>query len=125
MSNIQSKLSSKSLNMDKANKTLPTLVKDILFFYVKYYYDKKLKELNTNQLNNEEVKLFIEEQYVNKKSNLKDYIRKSLKKNQGDNYSVLATENILLEMFSDVEMGKERIKIEILDYQNNHLNNKT
>ena len=108
---------------DIVEKTLPNLVKDIIFFYVKYYYDKKLQDLGVDNLTNEQIQEFVEDHYTNKEKDLRDYVRNSLKKNQGDAYSPIATENILLEIFSDVEMAKERIRLEIEDYQNNHNNN--
>jgi hypothetical protein len=106
---------------DIVEKTLPNLIKDIIFFYVKYYYDKKIKELNISKLTEKQIEEFVEEHYTNKDKELRDYIRKSLKKNQGDDYNPISTENILLEIFSDAEMAKERIRLEIIDYQNNHL----
>lgn len=111
----------KKIMSDSIEKSLPNLIKDIVFFYVKYYYDKIIKELNINVLSNIQIDNFISEHYTNKEKELRDYIRKSLKKNQCDNYNSIATENILLEMFSDSEMAKERIRLEILDYQNNHI----
>lgn len=108
---------------DIVEKTLPNLVKDIIFFYVKYYYDKKLQDLGVDNLTNEQIQEFVEDHYTNKEKDLREYVRNSLKKNQGDAYSPIATENILLEIFSDAEMAKERIRLEIEDYQNNHNNN--
>jgi hypothetical protein len=111
----------KQKNMsDVTEKSLPNLIKDIVFFYVKYYYDKKVQSLGVNQLTEQQIEEFIEEHYTNKEKELREYIRKSLKKNQGDAYSSIATENILLEMFSDAEMAKERIRLEIQDFQENH-----
>ena len=101
-------------------KSLPILIKDIIFYYVKFYYDKKCKELNTNILNEEQIESFIEEHYTLKQKEIKQYIRDSLKKNLGENYNKMTIENILLEIFNDPPMAKERIKLEIIDYQENH-----
>ena len=68
-------------------------------------------------MNDEDIDKFIGIYYGEKQQDLKDYIRKSLKKNQGDEYSSMATENILLELFTDTDMAKERIRLEILDFQ--------
>lgn len=119
MTSVLTQTKNKTMS-DVIDKSLPTLVKDIVFFYVKYYYDKKIKELNIEKLSETQITEFIEENYTNKDKELREYIRKSLKKNQGESYSSLATENILLEMFSDIEMAKSRIRLEIEDYQNNH-----
>lgn len=103
-------------------KSLPNLVKDITFFYVKFYYDKYLKDNNLELMNADNIEAFINTYYIDKKQDLKNYIRSSLKKNQGENYNSIATENIILEIFTDEEMGKERIRAEIIDFQNNVAN---
>lgn len=100
-------------------KSLPNLVKDIVYFYVKYYYEKYLKDNSLEIMSAADVDKFINIYYGEKQQDLKDYIRKSLKKNQGDEYSSIATENILLELFNDTDMAKERIRLEIQDFQTN------
>jgi hypothetical protein len=100
-------------------KSLPNLVKDIIYFYVKYYYDKYLKDNSLDTMTESDIDTFIGIYYGEKQQDLKDYIRKSLKKNQGDDYSSIATENILLELFNDTDMAKERIRLEIQDFQTN------
>ena len=100
-------------------KSLPNLVKDIIYFYVKYYYDKYLKDNSLDKMSETDIDTFIGIYYGEKQQDLKDYIRKSLKKNQGDDYSSIATENILLELFNDTDMAKERIRLEIQDFQTN------
>jgi hypothetical protein len=105
---------------DSVKKTLPNLIKEVIFFYVKYYYDKYLKDNNLTLLTDEQIIVFVDKHYTNKEKEIRDYVRKSLKKNLGDDYNSLATENILLEIFSDANMAKERLKLEISDYQTNH-----
>jgi hypothetical protein len=48
---------------------------------------------------------------------LKKYIRDTLKENLKENYSSFQVENIILEMFSDPEMAKHRVFLEIMEYQ--------
>lgn len=98
-------------------KSLPNLVKDIIYFYVKYYYEKYLTDNNISKMSENDITKFVDTHYVEKQQDLKDYIRKSLKKNQGSNYNSIATENILLEIFSDSGMARERIRLEIEDFQ--------
>jgi len=59
----------------------------------------------------------IDRLYVEKAGELKKYIRDTLKENLGVGYSSLATENILLEMFNDPEYSKQRVLLEIVEYQ--------
>ena len=101
-------------------KSLPNMIRDITFFYVKFYYDKFLKENSISKMTIQQVNEFIENHYTNKENDIKKYIRNSLKKNLGDNYNPITTENILLEMFNDTDLAKARIKNEIIDYQDNN-----
>lgn len=100
-------------------KSLPNMIRDISFYYVKYYYDKFLKDNQIDKMSKEQINTFIEEHYTNKETDIKKYIRNSLKKNLGTDYNPMTTENILLEMFNDPDLAKARIKNEILEYQNN------
>ena len=98
---------------------LADMVKDITYFYIKYYYEKELTDTKQDKLNENELKNMINKLYVEKSSELKKYIRDTLKENLKDNYSSFSTENILLEMFSDPEYSKKRVCLEIMDFQNN------
>ena len=98
---------------------LADMVKDITYFYIKYYYEKELTDTKQDKLNENELKNMINKLYVEKTSELKKYIRDTLKENLKDNYSSFSTENILLEMFSDPEYSKHRVFLEIMNFQNN------
>ena len=105
--------------MTDSGKTLPNLIREITFFYVKHYYDKYLTQHNITTMDDTHINSFITQHYTNKEKELRDYIRNTLKKNQGTSYNSIAVENILLEISSDPTMAKERIKLEIQDYQQN------
>ena len=98
---------------------LADMIKDITYFYIKYYYEKELTDTKQDKLNENELKNMINKLYVEKSSELKKYIRDTLKENLKDNYSSFSTENILLEMFSDPEYSKHRVFLEIMNFQNN------
>jgi len=98
---------------------LADMVKDITYFYIKYYYEKELTDTNQSKLNDNELKNMINKLYVEQSSELKKYIRETLKENLKENYSSFSTENILLEMFSDPEYSKHRVFLEIINFQNN------
>ena len=55
--------------------------------------------------------------YLEKSTDLKKYIRDTLKENLKDAYSSFSVENILLEMFSDPEYSKHRVFLEIMEFQ--------
>lgn len=98
---------------------LTTLVKDITYFYIKYYYEKELENTKQKALTETMLKNMIETLYTEKSSDLKKYIRDTLKENLKETYSSFSTENILLEMFNDPEYSKHRVFLEIMEYQNN------
>ena len=96
---------------------LADMVKDITYFYIKYYYEKELADTNKAKLSENDLKNMINKLYLEKSSDLKKYIRDTLKENLKENYSSFSTENILLEMFSDPEYSKHRVFLEILEFQ--------
>jgi hypothetical protein len=100
------------------SNNLAGMVKDITYFFIKYYYEKELKETNQTKLTDEHLKNMINTLYQEKSNELKKYIRDTLKENLGNNYNSFAVENIILEMFNDPEYSKHRIYLEITEYQN-------
>ena len=97
---------------------LVDMIKDITYFYIKYYYEKQLTDNNQKKLSEDELKSMINTLYIEKASDLKKYIRDTLKENLKDAYSSFSVENILLEMFSDPEYSKYRVFLEIMEFQN-------
>ena len=106
---------------DKQTLTLPNIVKDIIFFYIKHYYDKYLKKNNITILSESQINNFISENYINKQNKIKKYIRDSLKKNLGNEYNTITVENLLLEIFNDDDLAQERLRLEIKVYQETKL----
>ena len=98
---------------------LADMVKDITYFYIKYYYEKELTDTNQTKLSETEIKTLINKLYVEKATELKKYIRDTLKENLKEAYSSFSTENIILEMFSDPEYSKHRVFLEIMNFQTN------
>ena len=104
--------------MERTRNTT-NLIRDIVFYYIKYYYDKHLTEHKLKKLLEEEISPFVDKLFNDNPSKMKKYIRDSLKKNQGDEYNSIVVENILLEMFDDIEFAKNRLINEISNYQEN------
>lgn len=96
---------------------LANLVREITYFYIRHYYNELLQKRQLNKIPNDELKEFINSMYTEKQNDLKKYIRESLKDQLGANYSIFATENIILEMFKDPEYAKQRVYNEIVLYQ--------
>jgi len=102
--------------MANANN-LTTMVRDITYYFIKFYYDKELQTREKRFLSEEQLMDMINKLYLEKATELKKYIRDTLKENLGNGYSSLAVENILLEMFNDPEYSKQRVFLEIIEYQ--------
>ena len=96
---------------------LADMIKDITYFYIKYYYEKELTDTKQQTLSENDLKNMINKLYLEKTSELKKYIRDTLKENLKENYSSFSVENILLEMFSDPEYSKHRVYLEIIEFQ--------
>lgn len=96
---------------------LTTMIRDITYFFIKYYYDKEILDRNIKVLPDADLQSLINQLYVEKASELKKYIRDTLKENLGGNYNSFAVENIILEMFDDPEYSKHRVYLEIIEYQ--------
>tara|TARA_B110000285_G_C14964662_1_gene533433 strand:- start:628 stop:948 length:321 start_codon:yes stop_codon:yes gene_type:complete len=101
----------------ETNRNTTNLIKDIIFYYVKYYYDKHLKDNGIQKINDDKVDGFVDTLFSTNPSKFKKYIRDSLKKNQGDDYNSIIVENILLEIFDDMEFAKNRLITEINTFQ--------
>lgn len=98
---------------------LSTMVRDITYYFIKYYYDKELQTSGQWILPEDKLRVLIDQLYLEKANDLKKYIRDTLKENLGAGYSSLAVENIILEMFNDPEYSKYRVFLEIVEYQKN------
>jgi len=101
----------------ESTRNTTNLIRDIVFYYIKYYYDKHLEENKLKRLSDEEISPFVDKLFNDNPKKMKKYIRDSLKKNQGDDYNSMVVENILLEMFDDIEFAKNRLINEISSYQ--------
>jgi hypothetical protein len=100
-----------------ATNNLTSMVRDITYFFIKYYYDKELTDTKQRILAEDKLKEMIDNLYITKANDLKKYIRDTLKENLGANYNSFAVENIILEMFDDPEYSKKRVYLEIIEYQ--------
>ena len=99
------------------SNNLTTMVRDITYYFIKYYYDKELQTTEQRVLPEDQLRGMIDRLYIEKAGELKKYIRDTLKENLGVGYSSLTVENIILEMFNDSEYSKHRVFLEIVEYQ--------
>lgn len=97
-------------------------IKNIIYFFVKKEYNLILESKNIKIINHNEIDELIDNIYLKKKDDLKLYIRESLKKKMKDSYNGPLIENIIFDIFEDDNLAKERLKIEIINYQNYVIN---
>lgn len=103
-------------------QNLPELIRDITFFYIKHYYEKELESRKVTTLSNDIVIKLVNSMYEEKQTALKKYIIETLKENLGNEYPKLKVNMILVEMFEDSELAKQRVINEIIIYQENSNN---
>ena len=96
------------------------LIQDLIMFYVKENYNNHLLEHNITLIPEEELESVIENLYSQRKDHLKGFIKESLKKIMGEEYiGDLVVNNLLIDIFRDDQLCKNRIKLEISEYQKN------
>lgn len=103
-------------------------IKDLIFFYVKSNYEKYLNENNIQIIPESDVDNLINKLYDDRKNHIKVFIKEALKQlyeNKLDEYPGDQTiQNILLNIFQDDELCKNRVSIEIKLHQHSLKNNK-
>ena len=93
-------------------------IKDLIFFYVKTNYDNYLKTNKIQFIPDDKLDEVISLLYDNRKEHLKDFIKQSLKEILKEEYpGDLIILNILLEIFSDDNLCKNRLIVEIKLHQ--------
>jgi hypothetical protein len=117
------------MNKEIRNKgyNLPNTIRNITFHFVKVHYHQYLKDNNLKKIPDENLETVINDLYDEKESELKKYIRGTMRKNFPDydkNFTMkTSTEEIILEMFDDPDFSKSRIIVEIENYQRSIENN--
>ena len=101
-------------------------IKDLIYFYVKTNYDNYLKENNIQYIQDEKINSVITELFESRKDHIKEFIKQSLKKLlKSDEYPGDQTiQNVLLNIFQDEELCKNRLIVEIKLHQQQITNGK-
>lgn len=96
------------------------LIQDLTLFYVKQNYENYLKENNIKKIEESNIEKVITGLYTERKKHLKKFIIDSMKEIMKDDYcGDLFIGNILTDVFSDDQLCKNRIILEIKEYQKN------
>ena len=96
-------------------------IRDLIFFYVKTNYNEYLKEQKIKFIEDNEIENIIHNLYDERENHIQIFIQDSLKKlyeSKPNEYPGEQTiKNILLNIFQDDELCKNRLSIEIKLHQ--------
>ena len=96
-------------------------IRDLIHFYVKTNYNEYLRENNITIISESEIENVITDLYDNRKTHIQTFILDSLSKlyeDRDEEYPGDRTvKNILLNVFQDDELCKNRLSIEIKLHQ--------
>jgi len=96
------------------------LIQDLILFYVKQNYENYLKENNIQKIEEGKVGDIVTKLYTQRKEHLKGFITESMKSIMEDEYcGDVFINNILIDVFRDDKLCKNRIILEIKEYQKN------
>lgn len=98
--------------------TIQKNIKDLIFFYIKTNYNNYLKENKLQFIPEDKIDEVISQLYSERKEHLKDFIKGSLKKMLNSEYpGDLIVLNVLMEIFADDDLCKNRLITEIKLHQ--------
>tara|TARA_B100001063_G_scaffold191680_1_gene182732 strand:- start:316 stop:660 length:345 start_codon:yes stop_codon:yes gene_type:complete len=93
-------------------------IKDLIYFYIKTNYNKYLEDNKISVIEEDKITDVINEIYTERKEHIQVFIKSSLKQLLKDQYPGDQTiQNILLNIFQDEELCKNRIIVEIKLHQ--------
>jgi len=100
--------------------TIESRIRDLIHFYIKTNYEAYLKEHNLTLIPDNQVESVIRSLYDERKEHLKGFIKVSLKQLLGNDYpGDLVVLNVLVEVFADDDLCRNRLIMEINLHQQN------
>ena len=100
---------------------LPNTIKSIVLHFIKVHYKQYLDDNKLSKIPEDQIEEVVYGLYDDKQQELKKYIRGTMRKNFPDydsNFTMkTTTEEIILEMFDDPDYSKNRLVLEIKNYQ--------
>ena len=98
--------------------TIQKHIKDLIFFYIKTNYNNYLQENKIKTIPDDQVDIVIIQLYTERKEHLKNFVKESLKTILKEEYpGDLVILNMLLEIFADDALCKNRLITEIKLHQ--------
>ena len=98
------------------------LIQDLIMFYVKENYNNYITEKGVKSIPEKEIDSVVHNLYTERKQHLKEFITGSMKEIMGEDYiGDLFINNMLNDVFRDDTLCKNRIILEIKEYQNGNI----
>jgi C-terminal processing protease CtpA/Prc len=97
--------------------SLQEKVRNIVFYFIKKEYRNYLDEHQLKYIEDDKIEEVVELFYIRKEKLLQKFIRENLKKMMKSDYPGALVENIIYDIFEDESLAKNRIIIEIQQFQ--------
>ena len=94
-------------------------VRNIVFYFVKNEYKNHLDQHDLKFIPEEDLDKVVDSFYIQKEKTLKEFIRTNLRKMMKEQYPGALVENIIFDIFQDDKLAKNRIILEIRQFQSN------
>lgn len=102
--------------------SLQEKVKNIVFYFIKKEYKLYLDKHQVKYIEECDLEDVVDNFYIKKEKVLKEFIRTNLKKMMKDKYPGALVENIIYDIFEDEHLAKNRIVLEIKQFQKSKSN---
>ena len=97
--------------------SLQEKIKNIIFYFIKKQYNNYLKLNKIKYIPDDNLNNVVNNLYNTKRKEIKQFIRACLKEMMGKNYPGALVENIIYDIFQDEGLAKNRVILEISNYQ--------
>jgi len=94
-------------------------VRNIVFYFVKNEYKNYLDKHELKFIPETDLDSVVDSFYIQKEKTLKEFIRTNLRKMMKQQYPGALVENIIFDIFQDEKLAKNRIILEIKQFQSN------
>jgi len=94
-------------------------VRNIVFYFVKKEYKSYLDKHDLKFIPEDDLDSVVDSFYIQKEKTLKEFIRTNLRKMMKTQYPGALVENVIFDVFQDDKLAKNRIILEIRQFQSN------
>jgi C-terminal processing protease CtpA/Prc len=102
--------------------SLQEKVRNIVFYFIKKEYKSYLDTNSLKYIEHDNIGDVVDNFYIKKEKILKEFIRKNLRRMMNNDYPGALVENIIYDIFEDEHFAKNRIVLEIEQFQKSNSN---